>query len=175
VNPALRRLRPAVAVIAGLLLAGLGAAIAVGASSRPTDYRGVIAKLNGEIPRLMKAGGTVGLTIALVDGDHTVWRRGFGWADLARKVPVTANTLFHIGSVSKTMSAAAVMQLVQRGLVKLDAPLARYVPGFSLRPRFHNSVITVQSALDHHSGIPGNLFSGLFTENRPNPGIGPGC
>ena len=65
------------------------------------DYRGVIAKLNGEIPRLMKAGGTVGLTIALVDGDHTVWRRGFGWADLARKVPVTANTLFHIGSVSK--------------------------------------------------------------------------
>ena len=62
------------------------------------------------------------------------------------------------------------MQLVQRGSVKLDAPLARYVPGFSLRPRFHDSVITVQSALDHHSGIPGNLFSGLFTENRPNPG-----
>jgi CubicO group peptidase (beta-lactamase class C family) len=170
VNPALRRLLPTVAVIAGLVLAALGAAISLGASSRPTDYRGVIAKLNAEIPRLMKAGGTVGLTIALVDGDHTVWRRGFGWADLARKVPVTANTLFHIGSLSKTMSAAGVMQLVQRGLVKLDAPLARYVPGFSLRPRFHNSVITVQSALDHHSGIPGNLFSGLFTENRPNPG-----
>jgi CubicO group peptidase (beta-lactamase class C family) len=101
VNPALRRLLPTVAVIAGLVLAALGAAISLGAASRPTDYRGVIAKLNAEIPRLMKAGGTVGLTIALVDGDHTVWRRGFGWADLARKVPVTANTLFHIGSVSK--------------------------------------------------------------------------
>ncbi len=100
-NPAVRRLRLAVAVIAGLLLAGLGAAMSLGASSRPTDYRGVIAKLNAEIPRLLKAGGTVGLTIALVDGDRTVWRRGFGWADEARKVPVTANTLFHIGSVSK--------------------------------------------------------------------------
>ena len=140
------------------------------ASSTHTDYRGVLARLNAEIPQLMKAGGTVGLTIALVDGDRTVWRRGFGWADRARKVPVTANTLFHIGSVSKTMSAAAVIQLVQRGLVKLNAPLARYVPGFALKPRFHNSVITVRSALDHHSGIPGTLGNGLFTENRPDPG-----
>ena len=141
-----------------------------GASSGPTDYRGVIAKLSAEIPHLMKAGGTVGLTIALVDGDRTVWRRGFGWADRARKVPVTADTLFHIGSVSKTMSAAAVMQLVQRGLVKLDAPLARYVPRFSLKPRFRNSVITVRTALDHHSGIPGSLGNGLFTHKRPDPG-----
>jgi CubicO group peptidase (beta-lactamase class C family) len=83
---------------------------------------------------------------------------------------VTKDTLFHIGSVSKTMSAAAVMQLVQQGRVRLDAPLARYVPGFSLRPRFPNSVITVRSVLDHHSGIPGDMFNGLFTANKPDPG-----
>ena len=91
------------------------------ASSTHTDYRGVLARLNAEIPQLMKAGGTVGLTIALVDGDRTVWRRGFGWADRARKVPVTANTLFHIGSVSKTMSAAAVIQLVLKLLDTVGA------------------------------------------------------
>ena len=141
-----------------------------GAPAAPPDYRGVIAKLNTKIPELMKSGGTVGLTITLVDGHRTVWRHGFGWADRARKVPVTADTLFHIGSVSKTMSAAAVMQLVERGRVKLDAPLTRYVPGFSLKPRFHNSVITVRSALDHHSGTPGTLGNGLFTRNRPDSG-----
>jgi CubicO group peptidase (beta-lactamase class C family) len=157
------------AVLAVTLVFTLGTPFA-GASAAPTDYRGVISKLNAEIPKLMKAGGTVGLTIVLVDGHRTVWKRGFGWADRARNVPVTANTLFHIGSVSKTISAAAVMQLVQRGLVKLDAPLARYVPGFSLRPRYHNSVITVQSVLDHHSGIPCSLGNGLFTQNRPDPG-----
>ena len=130
----------------------------------------MIAALNARIPELMKTGGTVGLTISLVDGDRTVWARGFGWADRARKVPVTKDTLFHIGSVSKTLSAAAVMQLVQEGRVDLDAPLSRYVPGFSLKPRFRNSVITVRSVLDHHSGIPGTLGNGLFTKNKPDPG-----
>jgi CubicO group peptidase (beta-lactamase class C family) len=118
----------------------------------------------------MKAGGTVGLTIALVDGDRTVLVRGFGWADQARRVPVTARTLFHVGSISKTLSAAAVMQLVQEGRVNLDAPVSRYVPLFSLTERFPGSVITVRSVLDHHSGIPATLANGLFTENKPDPG-----
>jgi len=55
-------------------------------------------------------------------------------------------------------------------LVKLGAPLTRYVPSFSLKPRFHNSVITVRSTLDHHSGIPGTLGNGLFTQHRPYRG-----
>src|SRR5207248_5497658 len=82
----------------------------------------------------------------------------------------TADTLFHIGSVAKTFTAAAVMQLVERGLVDLDAPLSRYVPGFSLRPRFRGNVITVRSVLDHHAGIPGTLPRGLITTGRPDPG-----
>ena len=101
-----------------------------------TDYGGVLATLSRDIPRQMKAEHVVGLSIALIDGDRTVWARGFGWADRARRVPVTENTLFHIGSSSKTMTAAAVMQLVERRRVDLDAPLSRYVPGFSLLPRF---------------------------------------
>jgi len=149
----------------------LGSTASAGATSaRPTDYRAVIATLNTKIPELMTTGGTVGLTIALVDGDRTVWVRGFGWADRGRKVPVTKDTLFHVGSVAKTLSAAAVMQLAQRGLVDLDAPLSRYVPGFSLRRRPHDPIITVRSVLDHHSGIPGTLANGLFTSKKPDLG-----
>ena len=151
------------------LLLGLTAR-ATAASVRAADYRAAIAILNAKIPELMKTGGTVGLTIAIVDGDRTVWIRGFGWADRGRRIPVTRNTLFHIGSISKTMSAAAVMQLVQEGRVDLDAPLSLYVPQFSLKRRFRNSVITVRSVLDHHSGIPGDVFNGLFTERKPDRG-----
>jgi CubicO group peptidase (beta-lactamase class C family) len=159
-----------VSIVGLALVLGPTAPVSAGSSPGVTDYSTVITKLKTAIPSLMKAGGTVGLTVALVDGNRTVWLRGFGSADRARNVPVTQNTLLHIGSVSKTMTAAAVMQLVQEGRVKLDAPLARSVPGFSLRPRFHHSVITVRSVLDHHSGIPGDLFNGLFTAGKPNPG-----
>src|SRR6202042_2959916 len=100
---------------------------------------------------------TVGLSIALVDGNRTVWARGFGWANRAARLPVTSGTLFQIGSSSKSMAAAAVMQLVEQGRVDLDAPLSRYVPQFRLLPRFPGSVITVRSVLDMHSGIPGDI------------------
>lgn len=143
---------------------------ALAAADQPTDYGGVVAALSREIPSAMKASHTVGLSIALVDGDRTVWARGFGWADRARRVPVGADTLFHIGSVSKTMTAAAVMQLVEQGRVDLDAPLSRYVPQFSLLPRFPGSVITVRSVLDMHSGIPGEVDNGLISAGRPIPG-----
>jgi CubicO group peptidase (beta-lactamase class C family) len=119
----------------------------------------------------MSASHTVGLSIALVDGQRTVWARGFGWADRAAHRPVTASTLFHIGSTSKTMTAAAVMQLVQQGRVDLDAPLSRYVPQFKLLPRFAGNVITVRSVLDMHSGIPGDDINGMITQGKPYPGF----
>ena len=79
--------------------------------------------------------------------------------------------MFHVGSVAKTFTASAVMQLVERGPVDLDAPLSRYVPGFSLRERFPGvNVITVRSVLDHHSGIPGTLPKGAITTGAPDPG-----
>jgi CubicO group peptidase (beta-lactamase class C family) len=154
----------AVVVLAAVVaLAVPSVAVAEGS----TDYGGVVATLSREIPRQLKAAHVVGLSIALVDGDRTVWARGFGWADRARRVPVTGDTLVHIGSSSKSMTAAAVMQLVEQGRVDLDAPLSRYVPGFSLRPRFRGSTITVRSVLDMHSGIPVDMSNGIFTVAGP--------
>jgi CubicO group peptidase (beta-lactamase class C family) len=150
------------------LAAVVALAVPAGAlAGRSTDYAGVRSALSREIPGAMRASHTVGLSIALVDGDRTVWARGFGWADRAARVPVTAGTLFHIGSTAKTMAAAAVMQLVQQGRVDLDAPLSRYVPQFRMLPRFRGSVITVRSVLDMHSGIPGDINNGLITMGRP--------
>ncbi len=137
------------------------------AASSP--YAPVISQLQAEVPTIMAQTGTVGLMVTLVDGDSVVWSEGFGLADKAAGTPVTANTSFHIGSVSKTMTAAAVMQLVDQGEVELDAPLRRYVPEFTLEPDGAADAITVRSVLDHHSGIPGDVFNGLFTNGRPNP------
>ncbi|HZE14604.1 MAG TPA: serine hydrolase domain-containing protein, partial [Mycobacterium sp.] len=134
------------------------------------DYGPVKVRLSRYIHSLMAENRTAGLAIALVDGPRVVWTKGFGYADVAAGKRVTPDTVFHIGSVTKTFTAAAVMQLVERGLVDLDAPLSRYVPGFSLRNRFPGNVITVRSVLDHHSGIPGTLPKGAITTGKPDPG-----
>lgn len=129
------------------------------------DYSRAIATLRREIPQLMAEGQAVGLTIAMVDGKRTVWTKGFGWANRERELPVTRKTLFHIGSHSKTMTAMAVMQLVERGRVDLDAPLTRYIPGFrmkelpgKLRKPYRDNPVTVRSIMTHHSGIPGDVL-----------------
>lgn len=149
---------------------GLGLPAATPASADPgPDYSGVIAALDTEIPQLMAAGQVVGLTIAIVDDQKVVMSKGYGLADRGGGVPVTADTLFHIGSLSKTFTGATVMQLVEQGKVDLDAPLARYVPEFRMLPRYKRNVITVRSVLDHHSGIPGDVFNGLITQGRTDP------
>lgn len=122
-------------------------------------HASVVATLKREIPPLMAEGHVVGLTITLVDGDRTVWRAGFGQANREADRPVTTTTLFHIGSTSKTMTAMAIMQLVERGLVDLDAPFTRYVPQLRMLPRFRDDVITVRDVMTHHSGIPGDLIN----------------
>ncbi|MGH3583358.1 MAG: serine hydrolase domain-containing protein, partial [Mycobacterium sp.] len=153
------------------LIATTALLVPVGASAaEPTNFAGVRKTLSREIPEIMKDTHTVGLSIALVDGERTVWARGFGSANRAQKVPVTGETLFQIGSTSKSLAAVAVMQLVEQGKVDLDAPLSRYVPQFKMLPRFPGSVVTLRNVLDMHSGIPGDIYNGAAT-TKPYPGF----
>lgn len=76
------------------------------------------------------ARGIPGLAIAVAVDGHLVYAEGFGYADLEQRVPAWPTTKFRIGSISKTLTAAALMQLVERGKVDLDAPVQKYVPSF---------------------------------------------
>jgi len=111
--------------------------------------------------------GVSGLTIAFVDAETGfTWAQGFGMADTNRNLPADADTLFHIGSISKQFTAIAVMQLVEQGLVDLDAPLVRYIPEFSIRPssRYggNSDNITVRMLLNNTSGVPCNWMRAFF-------------
>ncbi len=71
-----------------------------------------------------------GLSIALVDDQQIVWARGFGFADPDRKSAATAETVYRVGSVSKLFTDIAIMQLVERGQLDLDASVTKYLPNF---------------------------------------------
>ena len=90
-----------------------------------------------------------GLSIAIAQDGRVVWSKGFGLADVENDVPVVPATVFRIASSTKPITAVAVMQLVERGQLDLDAPIQRYVPSFPAKPWR----ITPYQLLAHLGGI----------------------
>jgi CubicO group peptidase (beta-lactamase class C family) len=95
-----------------------------------------------------------GLALAVVKGDRLQHFRGFGGVDGAGDRP-TLTTSFVLGSMSKSITAVAVMQLAEQGKLELDAPVQRYLPWFRVDSAEASSRITVRHLLNHTSGIPG--------------------
>jgi CubicO group peptidase (beta-lactamase class C family) len=93
--------------------------------------------------------GVPGLSAALGIDGRIVFAEGFGWADVENRVPVTAETKFRVGSVSKPLTAAAMARLVERGELDLDAPVQAYVPAFP-RKRWP---VTSRMVAGHLAGI----------------------
>ena len=109
----------------------------------------------------LKDTGSTSASVALVSGGKTVWSQTFGRVNKAGKKP-SPTTQFGIGSVSKMVTAMAVMQLVDAGKISLDAPVVQYVPDFSMQsPQYKQ--ITVRMLLNHSAGVPGTDFAGIFS------------
>jgi CubicO group peptidase (beta-lactamase class C family) len=139
----------------------------------PLDYSYTISEMTKYIDELMDKDKIVGAAIALVDDQRVVWSRGFGYADAVKGIRVTSDTIFPIGSTSKTFTAAMIMQLVEQKAVNLDDPLTKYIPRFAVgaAPGPYAAAggpITIRNILTQHTGIPGDLNNGLFT-SRSHP------
>ena len=131
-------------------------------------YSQTLQEAQAAAQEILSQGVVTSLGVALVTSDRLVWATNYGFADLDTRQPPSATTLFGIGSTSKMFAAASVMQLVERGLVELDAPLVHYVPSFRMAdPRYTN--ITVRMLLNHSSGLPGTTYRDAFTF-QPIPG-----
>lgn len=86
------------------------------------DYSSLIKKYRTLFSEEMKQNKTAGISIALVDGDSLIWCEGFGIFDTTNKTTITGHTPLLLGSITKTFTALAVMQLAEKGLIELDAP-----------------------------------------------------
>jgi len=92
------------------------------------------------------------ISVALVDDQRIVWSKGFGFADPKRKAAASAETVYRVGSVSKLFTDLAVMQLVERGELELDAPVTRYLPDFKPKNPFGGE-ITLRHLMAHRAGL----------------------
>lgn len=90
-----------------------------------------------------------GLSVAVVKDKQLSWSSGFGLADVENKVPANAATVYRLGSISKPITATAIMQLVERGRIDLTAPVQKYCPAFPEK----QWPVTTRDVLAHLSGI----------------------
>jgi len=112
------------------------------------------AEFDALVPKLLAEKGVPGVSIAVVQGGKITLEKAYGLADKAKKKPVTSQTRFQIGSISKTLAAWAVMTLVDRGQVELDAPIDRYLKRWHLpKSEFDSNKVTVRRLLSHTSGL----------------------
>jgi len=105
--------------------------------------------LETAVAGFMSRNSIPGLAAALVLDGKPYWSQGFGMADLENHSPATSSTLFRLGSVSKPISATAVLELWERGELDLDAPVQKYCPAFPQK----EWPITTRELLGHLGGI----------------------
>ncbi|MFC9539926.1 serine hydrolase domain-containing protein [Lysinibacillus sp. NPDC056959] len=110
---------------------------------------------------LTKTYETTSVQYALIDNGKVILSGQTGKNDMEGKQPLTKDTLYGIGSVSKMYVTAAVMKLVDEGKVDLDAPVVHYVPDFKMKDERFKS-ITPRMLLNHSSGLQGNTLSNSF-------------
>lgn len=135
-----------------------------------TDYTAAIVKLEKSIRAELERKILPGVALALIDDQRIVHVAGYGFADVKLNKPVAPDTLFRAGSISKLFNAVAVMQLVERGRLDLDAPIQKYDPQFRMTNPFPGTAITLRQLLCHRSGmIRESPIGGYF--DGTNPGL----
>ena len=145
-------------------------AVLVWSSARAEAPPRNIDELRARIARVLLREQVPGAGIALVDRDGVQWAGGVGLADRARRTPVTADTLFRVGSITKSFVGLAFIKLAERGRVDLRARIADLAPELAIGNRWREP-ITIAHVLEHTAGFddmhPNEMYAPLAVEAMP--------
>jgi serine beta-lactamase-like protein LACTB, mitochondrial len=128
----------------------------------PTITDKDIVFIDSVVAVYMSRNSVPGASLAIIKNSKIVLKRGYGMANLELFVPATPSTIYRLASVSKPITAVAVMQLVEQGKIDLDAPIQKYVPSFPEKPH----PLTTRQLLAHLSGIR-HYKTGESKSNKP--------
>jgi CubicO group peptidase (beta-lactamase class C family) len=161
------RLKTALAIgVLCLITAGAGRA------QQPAQHESVLSKLQGLdalADQAMKEWKVPGLAIAVVQDGKVVYAKGYGYRDLENKLPVTPETQFPIGSITKSFTALAFAILKDEGKVDWDQPIRDYLPEFQMNDPVASERATARDLFSHRTGLPRHdlvWYSGDFSREN---------
>lgn len=131
-----------------------------------------ITDLELYLEKLVDFGTPPGMSLVVVSKDSILYKKGFGWADKPREIRASPETVYHWWSITKIVTAMAILQLQEEGKLQLDDPVAKYLPFYKVKYRSDtNKVISIRNLLNHSSGMPDagfKIMSWIHHEGEPH-------
>jgi len=120
----------------------------------PRDAQALLQGFDPFVQKVLAEWKVPGLAVAVVQNGRMVYSRGFGYRDLAQKLPVTPQTIFGIGSCSKAFTATTMGILVDEKKLEWDKPVREYLPAFKVVDEVASARLTPRDLITHRTGLP---------------------
>jgi len=125
-------------------------------------YNDLVLELDRTVPRMMDHFQVPGVAIALVEEGEINWTGFYGLADVEQEIPLNSEHIFRAGSISKTVLAWGVMDLVEKGQIDLEAPVEKYLTRWEIpEDDYSSEEVTVRRLLSHTAGFPPRVGGGF--------------
>lgn len=139
-----------------LLLAATSNAQTPAGDSKVTADSKALAELDGVVAKVIAEWKVPGLSVAVVQNGQVIYAKGFGYRDVEKKLPVTTDTVFAIGSASKSFTSLIFGVLNDEGKVDWDQPVRSYLPTFQILDPVATDHATARDLLSHRTGMAGH-------------------
>ena len=126
------------------------------------------SEIDSTYTTLLKRNKVTGTSIAIVDNGEIVYATGYGFSDLENKRKADANTIYGIGSITKTFTALSIMQLQEQEKLRVTNSIKDYLTDLKIENPFNDgNQIYINDILSHTSGLPSDIANGFFVDNPP--------
>lgn len=126
--------------------------IAIATTAQPPG-KNKLEKIDPALSAILQEAHAAGFAVAVVEKDKVIYSNGFGYRDMAKKLPVTAHTQFAIGSCTKAFTSALLGNLRKQGKVDFDKPATTYLPALDFSDAALNSQVTLRDMMCHRTGF----------------------
>jgi len=128
--------------------------------------------LDSLVPSILLEKNVPGVSIAVLKGGEIIFTKGYGKADIQKNKAVNTNTLFNIGSISKSLTAFAIVALSEEGIIHLDSPVVKYIRRWKLPAnKFDPRKVTIRKVLSHTAGLSVRGYNGQYLPGEKLPTI----
>ncbi|GKU30544.1 serine hydrolase domain-containing protein [Clostridium folliculivorans] len=149
------------------VILNLAICVSVQAEVNNNDLKNFKTKLDDSVRKLLKKYDIAGTSIGLISGGKLTYVLNYGYSDKSENKLITNDTVFQVGSISKSVAAVSVMHLVQQGKLDLDAPAEKYLTRWHIPDsKYNKSDVTIRRLLSHTAGISIRGYRGIDPDKK---------